>query len=276
MTSWRRRIFCASGCVTVPPLQLLEEGVCRTKLAVKQPQTALHTGSPLIFLLEYELVERGAVGGGDAITAAFSYAISVVLPCCNASPPFKLIFHLHNGHRCPGSYYLNRPSLWKVVNITGYYSLFLLIFNKTSSLYCLSGGHWGRFASRSPVAPNVSHVFFALPGFGGIKQSQPPTISLNSQQNEAQTCAIMRHTVKYVILHRDSQGDSHPRQQTAVPTPRCPDILVMCAAMTQHLWSKATPAHPRVLLARLSNAPPPAYSPPSPREQQLHLIITCE
>lgn len=46
------------------PLQLLEERVRRSKLAVKQPQTTLHTGSPLIFLLEYEPVERGAVGGG--------------------------------------------------------------------------------------------------------------------------------------------------------------------------------------------------------------------
>lgn len=104
--------------------------------------------------------------------------------------------------------------------------------------------------------PPTFHTCFFRPAWVWRNQSQPPTISLNSQQNEAQTCAIMRHTVKCIILHRDSKGDSRPRQQTAVPTPRCPDILVMCAAMTQHQWSKATPVHPRVLLARLSNATP--------------------
>lgn len=40
---------------------------------------------------------------------------------------------------------------------------------------------------------------------------------------------------------QDSKCDSRPQQPTAVPTPRCPDILVMCAAMTQHLWSMAFP-----------------------------------
>lgn len=78
------------------------------------------------------------VGGENAITAAFSYVISVMLPCCNTSPRFKLL--LYNRHRYPGSYYLNCPRLSKAVNITGYYSLFLLIFNKTSSLHGLSGG----------------------------------------------------------------------------------------------------------------------------------------
>lgn len=67
-------------------------------------------------------------GGENAITAAFSYVISVVVLCCNTSPPFKLI--VYNGHRCPGSYYLNRSRLSKAVNITCYYSLFHLVFNK--------------------------------------------------------------------------------------------------------------------------------------------------
>lgn len=68
------------------PLQLLEERVCRSKLAVKQPQTTLHTGSPLIFLLEYEPVERGAVGGGEKTQLLLPFHMSSP-SCCRAVIP---------------------------------------------------------------------------------------------------------------------------------------------------------------------------------------------
>lgn len=162
LTSWKRRIFCVSGRVTVSPSSCWRKGSAGLNWLSNSHRRPFTQTALSYFSWNMNRWSEGQlVGGENAITAAFSYVISVVLLCRNTSPRFKLI--LYNRHRCPGSYYLNRPRTSKAVNITGYYSLFLLIFNKTSSLHGLSGGRWGRFTSRSPVVPNLLfHMCFSL------------------------------------------------------------------------------------------------------------------
>lgn len=140
-------------------------------------------------------------------------------------PTPRLIFYLHNGHRCPGSYYLTRVRLSKAVNITSYYSFSCSFLIKP--LPCTVSPEATEVESHHILLWSTTFCFsrvFPLPRLEGLNQNQPPTISFKSQQNEAQLCTVVHSPVKRIILHKGFRSGSHGNS----PYPSLPRFSHMC------------------------------------------------
>lgn len=146
-------------------LQLLKGEACRAKLAVKAAtDDPSHKQPSHISPVIWTGGEKGEKK--KAITASLSYVISVMYEGKNRAALVimtgpKLIFHLRNRHRCSGSYYLNHIRLSNRLYIICYYSLFLLHFNKTSSMNLLPRGHRAWITSRPPLHWSQGYLYFS-------------------------------------------------------------------------------------------------------------------
>lgn len=163
--------------------------------------------------------------GGEKMQLLLPFHMSSPSCCCNAPPTPRLIFYLHNGHRCPGSYYLTRVRLSKAVNITSYYSFSCSFLIKP--LPCTVSPEATEVESHHVLLWSTTFCFsraFPLPRLEGLNQNQPPTISFKSQQNEAQLCTVVHNPVKRIILHKCFRSGSHSNS----PYPSLPRFSHMC------------------------------------------------
>lgn len=124
------------------------------------------------------------------------------------------------------------PKPCKIIKSVQHYRLLfffpLLIFNKNLSP--------GRFLLRllrlndttiSLWSKTFCFTCFSLPRLEGLNCSQPPTISLKSQQNEAQLCTVMHNTAKGIFLDEGFSNGSHPRQQIPPVVAQIPSLNVL-------------------------------------------------
>lgn len=148
--------------------------------------------------------------------------------CCNAPPHPRLIFYLHNGHRCPGSYYLTRVRLSKAVNITSYYSFSCSFLIKP--LPCTVSPEATEVESHHVLLWSTTFCFsrvFPLPRLEGLNHQPSHSNHSRTRHNYAPWCT----TLLNALFCTKVLGVA---ATATVLTPRCPDSLI-CADMTQHM-----------------------------------------
>lgn len=166
--------------------------------------------------------------GGEKMQLLLPFHMSSPSCCCNAPSHPRLIFYLHNGHRCPGSYYLTRVRLSKAVNITSYYSFSCSFLIKP--LPCTVSPEATEVESHHVLLWSTTFCFsrvFPLPRLEGLNHQPSHSNHSRTRHNYAPWCTTLLNALFCTRVLGVAAT-------ATVLTPRCPDSLI-CADMTQHM-----------------------------------------